>query len=733
MAIQSSKALAIMSPFAPEQSKSVPIWQKIREWVGRHRVELLLFILLWSTYSYFYQATGDNEACRLDQLRALVADHTLKIDKYWWNTADVIHYPPGAGAAVYPNKAPGTTLLLAPAYAVVVALLSPLRDLGVPEWLYWHLLIYLLTIFTISLFCALAGVLMYRILLQLTGSRSASVGAVTAIWLGTLVFPYATLFFSHALTAALVVFAFYLLFQLRQCDGSLSLAKLGRAGAAGLFLSFSVVTEYPAAMVAGVMSIYALWIGWQWRVPLRTKLIYAATFGIGALIGAGFLVGYNCVAFGKPFYIPYESYAHTGASFSSTYTRGWLGMNWSGAGHFLKALGAIILFPPIGLLYLKLQHWWIYACNPVLWLSIPGIFIVLRNRMTRPEGLLVVGLTVAYLLFLTSYGSSIYDWAGASYLGPRHLVPLLPFLAIPIAFAWPRVSWLFFPLLGLSIFYMLLGTAVEPRVPFPFEIPARDLLLPDYLHGKLAQNAHHLFDSGEHLLTRDSTAFNLAKLAGVPGRMQLLPLMIWWALIGAALIRTAHDRGEMEARELVTPKSSTTVSLVILLLFTCAVGFTPTIHHAVAGPKATGRGLLGKYYRNAKWSGVPVDVQVDPVIDFDWSKSTPLPPPFSIEWTGKLLVEQPGEYVFSLIADDGAMLEIDGRQVISGEPAFLQEKSGNLELKAGLHPIRVRYFNTLFGGSIRLWWELTSRPKQIIPSEALVPATPNDEKETSAK
>lgn len=721
-----------MAHLAPEQSTSEPRWKRVWQWVRRHRVELLLFTLLWTTYSYFYQATGDNEACRLDQLRALVADHTLKIDKYWWNTADVIHYPP-QGGSVYPNKAPGTTLLLAPAYAVVVALLSPLRGLGVPEWLYWHLLIYFLTIFTISFCCAIAGVLMYRVLAQLTESQSASVIAVIAIWLGTLVFPYATLFFSHALAAALVVFAFYHLFQLRQSDGVLCLEKLGRAGGAGLFLSCSVVTEYPAAVVAVVMSIYAAWIGWRWKVTLRTKLIYAAVYGLGVLFGVGLLVSYNCLAFGKPFYIPYESYAHTGASFSSTYTRGWLGMNWSGAGHFLQALGAIILFPPIGFLYLKLEHWWIYACNPVLWLSIPGLFILLRNRMTRPEGFLVLGLTVGYLLFLTSYGSSIYDWAGASYLGPRHLVPLLPFLALPLSVAWRRFSWVFLPLLGLSIFYMLLGTAVEPRVPFPFEIPARDLLLPDYLHGKLAQNDHRLFDSGQHLLTHDSTAFNLAKLVGVPGRAQLLPLMIWWLLVGGALIRATRVRGEVESTDSVRRKSSPMIAFAFLLLFTAAIGFGPMIHHAVAGPKETGRGLLGKYYRNAKWSGTPVDVQVDPKIDFDWSKSLPIPPPFSVEWTGKLVVEQPGEYVFSLIADDGAQLEIDGQKVITGE-AFLQEKSGTLELKAGLHPIRVRYFNTLFGGSVRLWWELTSRPKQIIPSEALVPdKLPNDEKATSAK
>jgi hypothetical protein len=297
------------------------------------------------------------------------------------------------------------------------------------------------------------------------------------------------------------------------------------------------------------------------------------------------------------------------------------------------------------------------------------------------------------------------------------------------------MSWLFYPLLGLSIFYMLLGTAVEPRVPFPFESPARDLLLPDYLHGKLAQNAHHLFDYGEHLVTRDSTAFNLAKLAGVPGRAQLITLMIWWTLLGGALIRATRERGEVAAGFPATPQSSLIKATTILILFTGAIGLAPTVHHALAGPKETGRGLLGTYYRNAKWEGVPVDVQIDPVIDFNWTKSTPIPPPFSVEWTGKLLVEQPGEYRFSLIADDGATLEIDGREAIPGEPVFLEEKSGNLQLESGLHPIRVRYFNTLFGGSVRLWWTLTSRPKQIIPSEALVPdeSPPNDGKATSAK
>lgn len=703
----------------PNETKFSAAGKRARYWISRHRVELLLFTLIWTTYASFYQATGDNEAARLDQLRALVEDHTLKIDQYWWNSADVIRYPPEHGS-IFPNKAPGTTVLLAPAYALVAGVLTPLRWLGVPEWLYWHLVVYLLTVFSISLLTALAGVAMYRVLVELTGDRHASVLGVIAIWLGTLLFPFATLFFSHALAAALLVFGFYFLFRLRQSDGALDRARLAGAAGAGLCLSGSVMTEYPTAVAVAVLSLYAAWIGWRWKISRRDKVFFAGTFGLGLAVGGLILIGYNWLAFGKPFYVPYESYAQAGQHFHATYARGWLGINWAGRQHFFKALGAITIFPPIGLLYIKVDAWRIYACNPVLWICIPGIAIMLWRRAARPEGLLVPGLTVAYLVFLTSYGSSIYDWAGASYLGPRHLIPLLPFLALPIGFAVRKFSWLFYPLLGLSVFYMLLGTAVEPRVPYPFAIPARDLLLPDYLHGKLSQNAHHLFDSGQHLLTRDSTAFNLAKLAGVPGRAQLVPLMFWWALLGGTLLLLTRERRRLGA-------------IAILCLYLSAIGAAPAIDHARSAPKDTAHGLIGKYYRNSKWSGPPVDVQLDPAIDFDWSKSMPLNPPFSVRWSGRLLVEQPGEYEFALRADDGAALEIDGHKLIPLTAAW-QEKTARLHLAAGFHSIRVDYFNDLFGGFVHLWWTLTSRPKQIVPPEALFPdqPVPNDGKTKGA-
>src|ERR1700737_18847 len=138
------------------------------------------------------------------------------------------------------------------------------------------------------------------------------------------------------------------------------------------------------------------------------------------------------------------------------------------------------------------------------------------KRELRAEGLLIAAMTVAYSLFITSYGTSIYDWSGASYLGSRHIIPLLPFLALPLYFGARKLRFIFLPLLAISVFYMLLATAIEPRVSYPYENPARDFLVPDYVSGKFAQSTSALF-SEPRLITKDSTAFNLGKLAGLPG------------------------------------------------------------------------------------------------------------------------------------------------------------------------------------------------------------------------
>src|SRR2546427_13100296 len=104
------------------------------------------------------------------------------------------------------------------------------------------------------------------------------------------------------------------------------------------------------------------------------------------------------------------------------------------------------------MLYIGVEHSRLYASRPVLWLAIPGVAIMLWRRRLRPEGLVIAAMIIAYLLFVTSYGNSIYDWAGAASIGPRHIIPLLPFLALPIYYGGAEHRVGLYPFLAISVF-----------------------------------------------------------------------------------------------------------------------------------------------------------------------------------------------------------------------------------------------------------------------------------------
>ncbi len=175
----------------------------------------------------------------------------------------------------------------------------------------------------------------------------------------------------------------------------------------------------------------------------------------------------------------------------------------------------------------------------------------------------------------------------------------------------------------------------------------------------------------------------------------------------------------MTAKPAYSPK----LAVATLFLFTITVALMPVVYNGCSGAKGGSGGLRGKYFRNAKWQGEPVDVQVDQTIDFDWSKSMPYPAPFSADWTGNILIEQSGNYQFALISDDGSLLEIDGRTVVDATSVLLQKQTGAIQLASGFHSIHVKYFNSLFGGSVRLFWTPPAHPEQIVPAEVLRPTS----------
>src|SRR5689334_17604854 len=85
---------------------------------GHTRTMIVLGVLVFVSCAYFYQAGGWNQNSRFALVRALVEQHTVRIDPYREHTGDRALW----NGHTYSDKAPGVSLLAvipsAAAYAV---------------------------------------------------------------------------------------------------------------------------------------------------------------------------------------------------------------------------------------------------------------------------------------------------------------------------------------------------------------------------------------------------------------------------------------------------------------------------------------------------------------------------------------------------------------------------------------------------------------------------------------
>ena len=66
---------------------------------------------------------------------------------------------------------------------------------------------------------------------------------------------------------------------------------------------------------------------------------------------------------------------------------------------------------------------------------------------------------------------------------------------------------------------------------------------------------------------------------------------------------------------------------------------------------------------------------------------------FAIDYNGHFWIEKAGKYRFLLASDDGSKLYVDHKKVIDNDGIHaIQTETGSVNLKRGLHEIRVSYF-----------------------------------------
>lgn len=478
---------------------------------------LLVGLALFVTYAYFVAPAAWNENSRFNLVRSLVERRRIDIDPYHRNTGDKsIH-----DGHYYSDKAPGASFLAVPPYAAYYAYLRatgrPLPDFAVhaasngrestpitvaPSGaghdqeedrilinLSFRKALYVCNLFTNALAGALLGALFYVVLCALGRPQRTALGATLAFSLGTLTFPYATMFYGHVLAAAFLFGAFAVVLRAKQSQavGGPAIGRPSLVGV-GALVAGAVVAEFPAAPAAAAVAIYALAsLGDRRR---------AGWLALGALGPAMLLAAYQASAFGNPLRPGYALVS--GSEFAAGMSAGLLGITYPKP----DVLREILFGGYRGLFYVA----------PVLLLACVGVVRLARPAAgLRPEGTLACAISAYFVLMTSAY----YMWYGGAALGPRHVIPMLPFLCLGIPWALPsRLRGFTIVLAAVSIFNQTIATAVAP------EAPLRGDPLFDHAY-------HHFFHGRVAVLAGTS---NLGLQIGLPGPASLVPLAVIWFL-----------------------------------------------------------------------------------------------------------------------------------------------------------------------------------------------------------
>jgi hypothetical protein len=517
------------------------------------RLRVTAFLLLFASYAYFYQAGGWNQNSRFNLVRAIANDHSLRVDPYRRSTGDRAifegHY--------YSDKAPGLSFAALPSVMIARGIVSSRGgDAESYEGIAW--LSWVATVFTAGLFTALAAVTLFNLCVALGASPGGALFAALTFGLATPIWTLATLFIGHAFSAACLVFAFAAAARLgsarlkpsryddtnRGQDGArrlqpseknvarrLQLSDLLNGLIVGVGAGWATVSEFPAAVPAVMLAIYAAVNVWPSGRERAIKVLGALTAGAAAC--AAVLMAYQYACFGSAFHIAYSSEQ---AGFEGMQT-GVFGVHWPSAdalwrillGRYrgLLPLAPVLIFAPLGLIAMV-------RLKPDT-TSVRENTAVLRAR----AAVVAASIAIYYVLLNASYTY----WEGGWSYGPRHLSPSIPFLCIGLAMLWTiaprpaRAILTAFSAYGAALSLVAVATMAQP--PASFERPVTELLLPAFRDGDLALNSQRFTDSGASSLrahTEPKAAWNLGMKMGLDGHASLIPLAVLWFAAGVALI-----------------------------------------------------------------------------------------------------------------------------------------------------------------------------------------------------
>ncbi len=445
----------------------------------------LLFLLLLVTYAYFSGLRNASATSRMAHIVSVAAHGTNTIDRYVGTTPDWSFHD----GHYYSNKAPGMSLLCVPICFPLIKLDRLLgRNPLDPHTELWWSNQAIMNVLVNGSLTALGAIALLAILLHLGSSPFYAYAVAAAYGLATPVLPFTTTLHAHGLAASFLIFALYFV-----------LVDKRRPELAGLFCGMATLTEYVAILPTVLLVLYVAAERRSWRDVAR--------FVSGGLPILVIYAAYHWACFGNPLTTAYAHQDPSGLRPGGSHgLTGFLAMPTP------SRLAQLLLGPRRGLFF--------YA--PVLLIGVPGL-VALARRGHRRLALLCAAIPLAFIAVNCCW----FMWDGGTLLGPRFLIPAIPFLAVGAAeFAprWPKTS---LALAAISFVHALAMAAVQVVLDTP-DSPMTGYVLPHFARGEF----HH-----------DNFGMRLG-LAGLPS---LLPLFALWAVIVYGIARELRRSETPEA------------------------------------------------------------------------------------------------------------------------------------------------------------------------------------------
>ena len=307
----------------------------------------------------------------------------------------------GLDGRPYAPYGPGVAFLLLPFHLAgrAVARLAAIEREPLPGGIVWELVVGGVTTFASAFAAALAVAGFFRACVALGADNRRAIALALALGGATVLWPFGRTLYSASWLAACFAWAAALLIEARASSRGVS-----RVALAAALIAVAGITKPTALVIAPGLVVAVLA---SERIAWRTRMNVVAALCVAAAAATGVHLWWNFARFGRALEFGYN-------------------------------LGEMIPEPPVrpfipgqvpwGLFVLLFTPGKsIFAWAPVLLVSM----LVLRDAFARDRGL-VAGALVSLASALVFYAAFFLPEGGYAH-GPRHLVPLVPLLMLPLA------------------------------------------------------------------------------------------------------------------------------------------------------------------------------------------------------------------------------------------------------------------------------------------------------------